>query len=142
MISYPNSANAQVIPPTSAAIMSHPAMETSFFNYPTGNPNEGSRCNEQGVEQLGLGPGACHHGERDGSEAKGESCGLDDADCAVHVVPPGRLGWLVFLLYYIWVPVTRQRIWPPPFSYCQNSLARIIALADKSLFKVSSGKST
>ena len=68
-----------------------------------------SRCNEQGVGQLGLGPGACHQDEGNGSEAGCDCCGLDDVDSAVHVVPPGRLGWLVFLLYYIWVPVTRQR---------------------------------
>ena len=51
------------------------------------------------MEQLGLGPGACHHSERDGSEAKGESCGLDDADCAMHVVPPGRLVGFSIVLY-------------------------------------------
>ena len=49
--------------------------------------------------QLGLGPGACHQGERNGCEAKGDSCGLDDADGAVHGVPPGRLVGFSIVLY-------------------------------------------
>jgi len=47
------------------------------------------------VGQLGLGPGACHQDEGNGSEAGCDCCGLDDVDSAIHVMPPGIWVWLV-----------------------------------------------